>query len=923
MSQTGNSLLDDVGSWSADQCREELSNTLPKLIIYGNGASTDKKITVLRTLVTSFLPHISLDVLEEQLLSKILPQTQILFDKIISDVTKHLESESTQSSSTAKLQNTLMQCLQCLVSMIEILGSCVHQVTSLCKNYGTVSMDQIQSLPSTALNIVKGSFSHCKDSNELYGDYFSSVSEPLSSLFKKAYGLQKSLMALLDAVQMSEQDGDDVIGKMVQVCDGFHELCIIISSMDSTLMVSTWRFLVKLASKHKDLLKDGLEVSSLIKSLCSDIESNYEHCLQIAPLQPGISSSQRDGKAFAKTLKICNLCLKMLMHLLKEFDGYIRDCHKSLYHLVIVLQSLAPPSVHAPLISSGAKDELNKSLLICIEPLLQQLLPNKQFCEAVLISKQDLSKTQWFSRLQTLLHLLRLLPNASADIQAHWLAPTVFPEDEPRESVFKAVFTTISKCHVEFNVPVYLPSIMCNGQAQRNVSLHEYVTTHLCGYVASVPAAHFGIVERALLTSVLDSDINMALTAMDVWCFLARYGTAALCFTHVKLIASLLNSLPTNSNPAYMHLCMLLRRLIPLMTPEDQTSFTSLYPVQDNLTLWTHLPLLAFPEASKQELCQQIGNTAIEHCQGWMHTETKTLGSLSKVTTALNALCSVYRHYDSSQPPITTRLQDAVKNMVCQLWQELPLDKITSHDLMSTLISLSGLMLQGLNPEELNNILCEIQKLLQYDKTSVQVRIVTTDFLRRIGKKNIPPCTQQSKILQGISGAFSKLLSDKHWVVHQMALQAFSVFAEETSHESVVPECLQNETVQGLAVNFLSKEPRPYNSEASEVDLLEAQLIVLSDFAVKQQEYLQNVKSIVPVGNQLSISKTNCASEEPATKRAKYDDSDLQEAIKQVKQGLKRIKELKDVNHEKSQASWFVDELRMIKDQVVSLLPKQ
>ena len=55
-----------------------------------------------------------------------------------------------------------------------------------------------------------------QESNELYGDYFSSVSDPLSSLFKKAYGLQKSLMALLDTVQISRQDGDEVIGKMIQ-----------------------------------------------------------------------------------------------------------------------------------------------------------------------------------------------------------------------------------------------------------------------------------------------------------------------------------------------------------------------------------------------------------------------------------------------------------------------------------------------------------------------------------------------------------------------------------------------------------------------------------------------------------------------------------------------------------------------------------
>ena len=37
---------------------------------------------------------------------------------------------------------------------------------------------------------------------------------------------------------------------------------------------------------------------------------------------------------------------------------------------------------------------------------------------------------------------------------------------------------------------------------------------------------------------------------------------------------------------------------------------------------------------------------------------------------------------------------------------------------------------------------------------------------------------QQSQILQQISDVFSMVLADKHWVVHQVALQAFSTFAE-------------------------------------------------------------------------------------------------------------------------------------------------
>ena len=77
----------------------------------------------------------------------------------------------------------------------------------------------------------------------------------------------------------------------------------------------------------------------IVVTLCSDIKTNYEHCLRLAPHPPSTQSSQGgDERAFTKTLKICSLCLKMLMHLLKEFQGYLGPCQNELYNLIIHLQ---------------------------------------------------------------------------------------------------------------------------------------------------------------------------------------------------------------------------------------------------------------------------------------------------------------------------------------------------------------------------------------------------------------------------------------------------------------------------------------------------------------------------------------------------------------------------------------------------------
>ena len=54
---------------------------------------------------------------------------------------------------------------------------------------------------------------------------------------------------------------------------------------------------------------------------------------------------------------------------------------------------------------------------------------------------------------------------------------------------------------------------------------------------------------------------------------LDRYGTAELCYAQVKLFTSLLISLPSSSSAAYTHLCVLMRRLVPLLKLDDQVRF--------------------------------------------------------------------------------------------------------------------------------------------------------------------------------------------------------------------------------------------------------------------------------------------------------------------------------------------------------------
>lgn len=67
-----------------------------------------------------------------------------------------------------------------------------------------------------------------------------------------------------------------------------------------------------------------------------------------------------------------------------------------------------------------------------------------------------------------------------------------------RLPLYKALFTSFRRCHTERQLPVLLPGVMMNGQAQSMVTLHQHVCVHLCASVAALPPVYFSVLVRSL-----------------------------------------------------------------------------------------------------------------------------------------------------------------------------------------------------------------------------------------------------------------------------------------------------------------------------------------------------------------------------------------------------------------------------------------
>ncbi|XP_071499361.1 LOW QUALITY PROTEIN: FIGNL1-interacting regulator of recombination and mitosis-like [Diadema antillarum] len=890
------SLINDVSTWSRETRKQKLDETLPKLLIsfsqYCNGTSSAVKVDILRTMVESLLPIIEVDRREVDFLCPVMPQTKGLFENVCSAILDALQ----QSSSSQDLHHSLNQNLALLVEIITVLESCIQQLMP--PRGQMVNMDTIDSLPCNILAVIKQSFSHCKESHSVYGEHFSAAAEQLSTLFKRAYSLQKALMALLESISDSGCHGDH----LSQVCSGFHDLCSIISGMDTTLLVSTWRFLVKLVSRHRDTIHSSFQAAPLVTSLCSEVESHYRHALQLAPRPPpegggsqGGGSQGGDEKAFARTLKVCSLCFKMLNHVLKEFvDECLEQSAPKVLELLLLLQSLIPPNPGAQPINEGALSDVQRSVLVGIEPLLQLFLPSRDLCASLLATNKEHPSHQNLPRLLTVLLILKLLPLATEDAQAAWLDPVLFPEDEPHEDVISGVFSAVTKCYVELHLPVTLPGVMCQGKPLVDVSLHEHVVTHLCGFLAALPAKYFHAFEECLLKNTLGSCWSCVMIAADVWCFLARYSSAELCYQHVRFLFDLLTSIPSNQSPAYLHVSLLLRRLIPLMASEHQLELISAFAIEKHLALWASLPPASLPDSSRDLLCDKVITTCVKALSDWEDSSKR-----KEAASAEHLIESIWclRTFFATNHPIAAGLSQRLAEALSRLYSVLSLDKL-SQAVLGSLLEVSAHLLQHLKSGHIAELLHTACAAVGKD-SPLTLRLACINFLRKLGKGTPSACPEQAAILANIPVLFAKVLSDPCFVIHQQALEAFSLFAEETCHEAVVPECIREEEVQTKVVDYLNQIPAHADLllERSEVDLLSAQGKHLGEVCerltgqtlTEDQATNRTEQTCAPGENAMDVDETT-----PQSKRRRGDAAEAYtEACANLREALRRLSELR------------------------------
>ncbi|CAI9740145.1 -dependent kinase C-3,Cyclin-dependent kinase 10,Cyclin-dependent kinase 11A,Cyclin-dependent kinase [Octopus vulgaris] len=831
--------VEDVRSWESTKCQQELDHALPKLVsCFSSDISVDSKVGVLNIICTSFLPHMKLAVIETRLFHNISSKINDLLAEILENA-KQIQEVTEKSS---ECHQDVVAMLKLALNIVESTESCMKYV---CGASELVDLENIHSLLSSVLRVLTQSYEHCKESPTIYGDLLPLLSDVLSSFFKKTHQLQTTTLCCLEKINIKSTEQDVV--DLCSTCHSLLSLCQLVPALDIKIMIGLWKSLARLAVQYKSFLYSRLELEAVMSSLASSIQSNYDTLLNVAPRIPDKTAeeenpSQTNEKSFQMTLKITGFLMKVLVNFVKEYENYLGKSVEPLYPLILYMFKFSPPSLAAPKLIQQSQQDIQLQLLNAAQPLLTTLILNYYFRILVTSDENDLEPDLALPRILLQIMVVNLLPKAKYDVTEVWYSPRKFPGERCCDNILASVFKTLQKCSVEMASDIRIPITAAVGSPQRNTSLYEYLCTNICGFVGSWPAQHFAVVESVLLTNLLHSNPYCKMMACDVWCFIGRYGSAALCHHHVKVLAAVWLALDWSQSQFYEHVLQLFHRLFKFQLIKDQEEILKLYPPANNLSLWSLAQLDTLQETISSPLKSELVQTSAKIIHSLCSLETFSDKDMKSCLDVLKCLHSLSRYLVTlSQSGCT--LHYLVLQRLAMLWSSEP--KLSSsasskcyHSLiLSSLLVTSAQLLPVMKPAHISSIVNTLEKLFDLEPDEI-LRLATSLFLKEIGKVDLQNNEVSVKMGSTFPKIFQHLLFDSNSLLHHQAIEAFASFAQETNCESLVPQCLimsnssKEKILQDTAITFLNHTAYSCDGFKQTKYLSSQRLIINEDFVI-------------------------------------------------------------------------------------------
>ncbi|CAH2089643.1 unnamed protein product [Euphydryas editha] len=439
---------------------------------------------------------------------------------------------------------------------------------------------KMRKFPTSTGNIISLVFSHCKDSECIYGSYLRDVEKQLKALFRNCHELQLTyLMALgknflFNLLEIEEQN------ILLETLDINLKIGEVVQSLDVKTMAEQWKAYTMICEKYSHFLSDKNIYNNCTKLLVSTIEDNIKTALEVT-----------EEKVLIRSLKVASFSLKILLRMSSIFKGstcinyqYILNllnnislCNSNYYEL-----TLNKTNIFTKLLSSNLSPPL--------DALITQLINEEKFLKLVLSSNiSDIKEPNFLAHILLKIMIMKGILKKNEVLY------------DIKNKIIEDVFSFLPKCHQWFNIGLKFNSIS-NNNVKQFYGLYEYLLIHTISLAASMNCEEYNKLEKHMYKIIMGLDYYSAVFTANVWVSLCRIGDSQLHLNTLKNLLKIYQQLETNgsftTSPQQVNLNYTIEMLFQTLQYPEKLLIYKHFSIQDNtnIGIWCAMKIRNLPE---------------------------------------------------------------------------------------------------------------------------------------------------------------------------------------------------------------------------------------------------------------------------------------------------------------------------------------
>nr|XP_021190526.2 uncharacterized protein C1orf112 homolog [Helicoverpa armigera] len=465
------------------------------------------------------------------------------------------------------------------VCLLQLLSDLTKQVIESM----SMACCSMKSFPTVTGHIIRQVFTHCKDSESIYGSQLNSVEKQLKDLFRTCHELQLTYLMVLEKhfiFDLNEREERDIL---IEALDINLKIGEIVQSLDVKTMAEQWKAYTMICDKYSNCLTDKRVYIDCTKILCSMVTDNVKIALE----------ENQEEKIVLRSLKVTSFTLKILLRVCNTFKHAVVKDYSHIVEFLIYVHLNNEACLHtmrgkpAKFINNFNNNVSNPASLLLAELVMDEKLLTYIWNYNINEIRKD---DKLLGVILLVISVIKVLVPKSADHSIN----------VPKHKFINLIYSMLPNCHIWFNIGLKFKCEKANRQYQ-TCGLFEHLATHTLALATTMTTEEINILEKKMVESVLGTDCLSAMFSANLWTLLARISNRQFLLTQVTSLCKIYQKLENKhifvDSPQKVHLTYTISRLFKEMHNDDKIKVYQMFSINEdtNLNLWVCLKLNNLP----------------------------------------------------------------------------------------------------------------------------------------------------------------------------------------------------------------------------------------------------------------------------------------------------------------------------------------